>query len=294
MNERQLVQWASRASVVLALFLIAIHIPAYALTGSMAVFSSLMESTADAVASVVTFVAVRVSQQPHDSTHRFGYGKAESLGSLVLCGFITLTGLVVIKDSLIRVWDPQPITHEHLVYWLSGVAMAATFALVGFQHWVLRRSNNQVILADHIHYKGHLLAYGSMVLGALAGQLMGWHWADAVAGIVISLLMISQMWPVAREAYFVLMDRELATPLRDAISHVVKTHEHGASMHGLKTRQSGDTLFVQFHLELPCCLTLAQAHQRGHSVVDAVRQQWPHADVIVHMEPAGVGPHYGG
>lgn len=293
MKEATLVRWASQASLVLALFLIAIHVPVYVMTDSMAVFSSLMESISDAVASAVAFFAVRISQQPGDSEHRFGYGKAESLGSLVLCGFIALTSVIVIKDSVLRIMDPQPITHEHLVYWLSAVAMSATFALVWFQHVVLRSSQNQVIQADHIHYRGHLLAYASMVLGVLCGQLMGWHWADALAGIVISLLMLAHMWPVARDSYHVLMDRELPSELRTRIMNVIVSHPHGATAHGLKTRRSGDTLFLQFHVELNASLSLADAHKHGHSVVDAVREHWPLAEVIVHVEPTGVGPHYG-
>lgn len=292
MTQASLVRWASRASLVLALFLIAIHVPVYALTGSMAVFSSLMESVGDAFASAVAFAAVRVSQQDADGKHSFGYGKAESLGSLVLCGFIALTSLTVIKDSTIRLWQPVPLANENLIYWMSSVAMVATFGLVWFQKWVLSKTANSVIEADHIHYKGHLLAYASMVSGALLAQLFGFHWADSVAGILISVLMLLHMWPVATNSYHVLMDRELDENLRQQILGVIQSHPYGTHAHGLKTRRSGDTIFLQFHLEFKHSLTLSDAHSQAHAVVDTVKQHWPNAEVLVHAEPFGAEPHY--
>ena len=61
---------ASAASLALATTLALLKLAAAVATGSLAVLSSLIDSLADIVASAITFLSVRISQQPPDRGHR--------------------------------------------------------------------------------------------------------------------------------------------------------------------------------------------------------------------------------
>jgi ferrous-iron efflux pump FieF len=279
--------------VALALFLVLIHAPVYWYTGSLTVFSSMVESAADLCASIVAFVALHLSNKPADRDHRFGHGKAEPLGTLILCGFMGFASLLILKDSVQRWFNPVAVEHTQAVYVLAAVAVAFTLLLVLFQRWVLRRVNSSIIEADHLHYKGDLLLYVSMIVSAVASTY-GHHWVDSVASAAIALLVLFQMWPAARRSYHVLMDGELDDSQRESIKQRVRSHPLGSGAHRFMTRESGSQVFIQFHLELPGHLTLSAAHDQAHTVVDHLLTEWPNAEVLVHIEPIGAGPHYGG
>ena len=51
--------------------------------GSLALISEALHSSVDVVATVITWLVVRVSDQPADEEHHYGHGKFESLSALV-------------------------------------------------------------------------------------------------------------------------------------------------------------------------------------------------------------------
>ncbi|HAC58937.1 MAG TPA: divalent metal cation transporter FieF, partial [Rhodobiaceae bacterium] len=75
-------QRATVAAVVVAALLVALKAAVYWTTDSVAMLGTLLDSLLDGAASVLNLVAVRASLMPPDKEHRFGHGKAESLGAL--------------------------------------------------------------------------------------------------------------------------------------------------------------------------------------------------------------------
>src|SRR5215813_11777021 len=88
-SANRLRRWATYASVAVAALLIAVKFAAWLETGSVALLSSLVDSLLDAAASLVNLFAVRHAMTPADREHRFGHGKAETLGMLGQSAFIT-------------------------------------------------------------------------------------------------------------------------------------------------------------------------------------------------------------
>jgi ferrous-iron efflux pump FieF len=60
------------------------------------------------------------------------------------------------------------------------------------------------------------------------------------------------------------------------------------AVHDLKTRAAGPTAFIQLHLELDGGMTLSEAHDIADAVEQRLREAYPHAEIIVHQEPAGI------
>lgn len=82
------VKLASRAAVATAITLILIKLAAWLWSGSASMLASLTDSFADALASIVNFIAIRYALVPADQEHRYGHGKAEPLASLAQSAFI--------------------------------------------------------------------------------------------------------------------------------------------------------------------------------------------------------------
>ena len=68
---------ATYASVAVAVTLIVAKLTAYLFTELVSILSSLIDSSSDLLASLVTLFGVRVALRPPDRTHRYGHGKAE-------------------------------------------------------------------------------------------------------------------------------------------------------------------------------------------------------------------------
>src|SRR5881275_2846109 len=62
-------------------------------TGSLGVLSEALHSGLDLIAAVITFLSVRVSDQPADEKHPYGHGKFENFSAFVETGLLLLTAL---------------------------------------------------------------------------------------------------------------------------------------------------------------------------------------------------------
>ena len=58
----------------------------------------------------------------------------------------------------------------------------------------------------------------------------------------------------------------------------------------MRTRQSGNTKFIQLHLELDDDQSLFEAHEKADKLEAELEKQFPHADILIHLDPLSVVP----
>src|SRR3954463_13501986 len=89
-------------SVVAAVVLVTIKLPAGLASNSLGLIAEALHSGTDLVAAILTFYAVRVAVRPPDREHPWGHGKAEHLAALGEAGFLALASLYIGFRSLDR------------------------------------------------------------------------------------------------------------------------------------------------------------------------------------------------
>src|SRR6202161_4823011 len=79
--------------------------------GSLALISEALHSSVDVVATVVTWLVVRVSDRPADKEHNYGHGKIESISALrVIAMLYGLAGGILVESlSRLREGAPPPV-----------------------------------------------------------------------------------------------------------------------------------------------------------------------------------------
>lgn len=279
-----LLRGATYASVAVALVLIAGKIAAWLLTGSLSVMASLVDSLMDLAASAINLVAVRWSLQPADKEHRYGHGKAESLAGLAQASFIAGSAFFLVIHAVERLRSPTPIHQAQTGVIMMLIAMSITVILLAYQHYVIRKTNSSAIRADALHYATDILTnLGTIAALILAGY--GWSGLDPVIAIAIAGYIFYSACRIGYEAAQMLMDRELPPEIREQIRQIAQSPPQVKGVHDLRTRQSGQTMMIQLHLELEDNVPLIQAHGIGKAVEKEILRSWPRSDVIIHQDP---------
>jgi ferrous-iron efflux pump FieF len=253
-------------------------------TGSVSLLASLIDSLMDAVASVINLVAVRFALQPADEEHRFGHGKAESLAGLAQAAFICGSAMLLVSEAIDRIVHPRPLEDVSLGVWVMTFSIVATVVLLGIQRYAIRHTGSVAIRADSLHYFTDLLTNLSVIV-ALFLAAAGWPKADALFGLAIGAYILYSAITIARESVQHLMDRELPEEVQQEIAAIVLEHPEVRAIHDLRTRQSGQTRFIQLHIEMDGKMTLARAHGIGDAVMHRLRSAMPDADIIIHQDP---------
>ncbi len=278
---------AALASICMALFLVALKSWASWGTGSVAMLGSLADTALDFIASLITFLGVRWAAMPADEEHRYGHGKAEALAALTQVILITVSALGIAWRSLDRLRSGEP-THElELGIGVSIVAMLATFGLLAYQRYVIRRTGSVAIMTDHVHYQTDVLLNLSVIGALVLDQLLGWRLADPLFGFVIAAWLMYGAWGAASHSVDQLMDREWPDHEREAFLAAAQDYPELAGLHDLRTRTSGAHRFVQFHVWVPGDWTVCEAHERMDAVEEKLQQRFPGTEIIIHLDPEG-------
>jgi ferrous-iron efflux pump FieF len=288
-HNRALTRRASAIALGLALVLIAAKVWGWLVTGSLVLLTSAADGLVDALASLATFVGIRYAHRPADPEHRFGHGKGEAMAAFTQAILLGATGVVFGAQSVWRLLFPEPLVAIEMGLAIAAGSLVTSAALVAMQSWVLRRTHSTAIAADRQHYLTDVVVN----LAALVALTVAWSTGSARAdpgfALAIAGYMLWNAGSIARKASIQLLDRELLPGKRKLIAAAALACPGARAIHDIRTRDAGDRVFVEFHLEVDGAMTV----QDGHRIVDAaelaVAALFPRGvEVIGHLEPAGI------
>ena len=284
-KKNRLMKQAGYASVAVAGTLIVLKAVTFLVTGSVAILSSLFDSIQDMMTSFVNMVAIRHATEPADKDHRFGHGKAQAIGSLIQAFIIFVAALFLLFESVDRWCHPKPLTQMGLGIGMTVFAIILTIVLVRFQSYVIRQTESLSIKADQAHYTGDILMNGGVILSMIISEQTGWFQLDALFGMGVSAYLVWVIFPIVKDSFAMLMDREMSDDFRKQITEIVVSFPGVLGLRDLRTRQSGSDAFVQFCVLMDETLTLRQAHDLTDKIESRLRERFPGTDVIIHPEP---------
>ena len=287
-NNDRLRRLATFASIGVASVLIIAKLAAYLMTDSMAMLTSLFDSTFDLVASIVTAYGVASALRPPDREHRYGHGKAEPLAVLAQAIFIIGSSVVLGYEAANRLYHPHDIENEGIGYAVMAVAIVMTVGLIAFQHHVVRKTHSTAVGADKLHYIGDLAVNLSVVAAFGLHQLTGQSWFDPVFAIAIASGLVVSAFHILKQSLYSLMDAELPRRQRKKIQDIVRAQEGVQGIHDMRTRSDSEKIFIELHVEMDGTITLLQAHNLSEKITAAVNAEFPNADITIHQDPAGL------
>lgn len=278
---------ATYASISVALTLVLAKTVAWAITDSVVLLATLIDSVLDSLASLINLFAVRHALIPADKEHRFGHGKAEALAGLGQAAFIAGSAGFLLLESGRRLLNPVPIESFGPGLVVMVLSIVLTLGLMAFQRHVIRKTNSTAIKADALHYRSDILVNSSVIV-ALLLAVEGWEGFDALFAIGIAIYILYSSWEIVRQSLDDLMDRELPDAEREEIKRIALSHADVRGLHDLRSRRSGIATFIQLHLEVDDGLSLLQAHRVSDVVERNLQKTYPTAEIIIHVDPASV------
>lgn len=284
-TQETLLKQASYASVAVAVTLIIVKTVVYLLSDSVGVLASLVDSSMDAITSVINLMAVHYALKPADNEHRFGHGKAEDLSGLAQAAFILGSAVFLLLNAVDGMLHPIEVKFQGWAIGVMVFSILLTFALVVFQRYVVKKTQSTAIAGDSLHFEGDLWMNLAVIVG-LVFALYGIHQIDVILGFCIAIYIIVSAVKLGLSASNRLMDVDLGEDVRSQIREIVDTHSEVLGLHELRTRRSGRISFIQFHLELDGNISLQDAHSLSNEIEAHVMAAIPNAEVIIHQDPA--------
>jgi cation diffusion facilitator family transporter len=278
-------------SMLAALAMTLLKLAAGLLSGSLGVLSDAAHSGLDLVGSALTLFSVRVSDKPADDTHTYGHAKIENLSAFVEAGLMLVSCAWIVFEAIDRIIHHDAVVHHSV--WPVLVLLLS----IAVDWWrsrelyaVARKFKSSALAADAFHFASDiwstlavLAGLGLSWIGSLAG--IGWlSYADPVAAILVSLLILRLTWKLTRETSDILLD---ATPthVREDILREVGAVDGVLAIEQVRVRRAGSATFADLTLALPRSFTFEHTNELVQATTEAVQRVVPDADVVVHTVP---------
>ena len=267
------------------LFIFALKLVAWAMSGSVALLSDALESIVNLVASGMMLVSVIVSEKPDDESHQYGHEKVENISMLVEGALIVIAGLFIVREALGRLNEPTALTEVGLAL---GVSLSAT-ALNGLLSWYLSKTAEETdslaLEGDAKHLLSDVVSSFGVVAGLYIANLTGWSVLDPILAILVSVPVFKMGLELFYKAAHGLMDR--SAPEEEArIREIMERHQSQfVDFHDVKTRRSGGRVYAELHLSMDGSATVQESHDFTDHLEEDLRNELPEVTITIHVEP---------
>jgi cation diffusion facilitator family transporter len=257
------------------------------LIGSLALISEAMHSSVDVVATIITWMVVRVSDLPAAEEHHYGHGKLESISALGVIAllYVLAGGILVAAYSRLREGAPPPVISA-VPFVVLVIDIAVNFWRARALHRAARETRSQALAADALHFASDVLGSVAVLIGlALAG--LGFWWGDSAAAVAVAIMIAALGLRLARSTVETLLDRApegASEKARDAIRSLAGV----VDVERVRVRMVGATHFIDAIVQVPRTTPIDRVDEIKRKAQAAVSAALGDADLTFTAVPVAL------
>lgn len=279
--------FAIRLSFAFGMLMLAIKWYAYHLTGSTAILSDAAESIIHVIGVGFAVFSLWYSFQPADEAHTYGHHKINYFSAGFEGALIILAAIFIIFISIKRLIFGIEISNLDKGTYFTFSASVINLFLGGYLVWKGKKSNSIILIANGKHVLTDSWTSFGVVGGLLLTWLTGWLPFDPIVAIAAALNILWSGGKLVRQSIGGLMD-EGDKSVSDSIKKLLdkETSTGGLEYHQLRFRESGNVLWIEFHLLFPKGTLLEDAHNIATKLESSIKINLnAQANITTHLEP---------
>ncbi len=256
---------------------------------SYALIADAIESTTDVFSSILVLFGIKYATKPADSNHPYGHGRAETLVTFAVVGFLLISATIIAYESIHNIITPHKTPEKFTLYVLAVIVLIKEI----FYRIIVKKSNetnSSSLKADAWHHRSDaitsLMAFIGIAIAIYFGP--GYETADDWAALLASGFIIYNAYLIFRPALGEILDEHLYDDLIVKIREIAITVDGVIATEKCFVRKTGMTYLVDLHLMVDGNLKVAKGHEIAHQLKDVIQKEIPEiADVLIHVEPNG-------
>lgn len=194
-----------RLAAVLAVTVtvLAVEVVGAVISGSLALLADAAHMLTDVAGLTLGLIAAVLARRPANAQRTWGYGRAEVLGAAAQAAVLLAVGGFVLVEGVRRLFDPPEVTSgAMLVFGVVGLVGNA----IGLLILASGRGDNMNMRAAFLEVTNDALGSVAVIVAAVLVATTGFLRADALASLLIGVLIIPRTIRLLRESVDVLLE----------------------------------------------------------------------------------------
>jgi cobalt-zinc-cadmium efflux system protein len=209
-----------RTAIWIGVGVLVIELVAGIAANSLALLADAAHVFADVSAMTLSYLAIRVAARPPSDTRTYGLYRLEMLAAAASAVLLLLIAAVVAVEAVRRFVEPPDVV-PGIVIVVAVVALLANLASLRILSGGQRES--LTMRGAYLEILGDLMGSAAVLVAGLVIAVTGWRQADAVASLVVAILIVPRTLLLLRDSVDVLLE---ATPkgvdLGDVERHILE------------------------------------------------------------------------
>lgn len=252
---------------------------------SSALLADGIHSLSDLVTDFLVVAIIRFSHQAPDEDHPWGHARFETIGTVILgCILVAVAGAMAYESvALLFREGPLPLP-EWPALLIAGISILAKEAIFRYTLAVGKRIKSDLIIANAWHSRTDALS-SIVVFVGVAGAMSGLIWLDALAAVIVAMIVARIGWDLTWKSIKELVDTALPEDQVSAYTDTIMAVEGVVSVHSFKSRHMGSQSMLEMHLQVAPYLSASEGHYIGDAAVDRLKGQFEDiGHVIFHID----------
>jgi cation diffusion facilitator family transporter len=254
--------------------------------GSQALIADGIHSFSDLATDFLVLFAAKHAHRKADIEHPYGHGRIETVATVVLGVSLVLVAIGISYDAARRLLDPELLLHPGMLALVVAlVSVVSKEIIYQYTARAARRLRSKMLLANAWHSRSDAISSIVVVIG-VAGTMAGFQYLDAVAAVVVALMIAKIGWDLLWKSLQELIDTALEPGEVAKIRSTIMSVNGVRACHMLRTRHSGSDVLADVHILVDPVLSVSEGHQIGETVrrrlIDTNENV---SDVTVHIDP---------
>ena len=257
------------------------------IASSQALIADGVHSLSDLATDVVVLVAAKHAHRQADADHPYGHARFETLATVALGVSLMVVAFGICYDAVHRMLNPERLLQpEWLALVVAGMSVAAKEAIYQYTMRVAERVKSSMLRANAWHSRSDALSSVAVIIG-VAAAMFGYPAVDALAAVVVALMVARIGWRLAVSSVQELVDTGLDPEQVETLKAVILAVPGVEQLHMLRTRQMGGRVYADVHIILDNPrISVSEGHQISETVRAAlIKNVDDVVDVTVHIDP---------
>ena len=258
---------------------------------SRALISDAIHSLSDVFSTLIVVIGATIAKKDADKDHPYGHEKFESVASIILAMILFFTaGLLGYHGvlSLIRFFAGSLVILRPTV--LALVVAIVSIAIKEGMFWYTKHYAKKVkstaMMADAWHNRSDALSSVGSLIG-IGFAMMGYLYFDAIAGIVIALIIFKVAIVIMIKAVNQIVDKAPDKIMMKEIEALILSQKGVLTIDVLNVRMHVEKLYVDVEIGVDATLSLISAHEIAETVHHKIEDTFKDVKhCMVHVNPS--------
>lgn len=253
---------------------------------SAALVADGIHSLTDLLSDLLVIIAVRLGSRQADIDHPYGHRRYETIATVILGVSLIAIGAGITWSVMERMSTPEHLpVPNYLSLIIAGVSILLNEGLFHYTKHIAKLTRSKLLMANAWHQRSDAMSSVVVLIG-VGGVMLGYSLADAIAAIVVALMVAKIGLNLVFESIKELVDTSLPPNLVAEIRTVIHSIEGVQGIHLLRTRHMGEDALIDAHIVVDPRITVSEGHTIGDAVRDELINRFDDVmDVLVHVDP---------